>query len=82
MDPTQTFLGVSSMTLMLVIVFYISMAIVIFGGGVLDSDVTVPAILILTLGTCLLIGNFGWHILLIPSSAIVLGGLVLFMKLR
>ena len=75
MDVFQSFWGISVKLFFVILLFYITIAMLIFGLNALYDEVLVMVITFLTIGTTVLIGCLGWQILVIPAAAIVLGAI-------
>ena len=64
-------LGISIYWFLMIVIFWCVVAMVIFGAEILDSGPVQAIIAFFTLGIVLLVGHFGWQILIIPSIAIL-----------
>jgi hypothetical protein len=72
MNECVKLFGVSEIWMFMIMLFFFILAELAFGKGS-TNDTTIGLIVVfLTLGTSLLIGHFGWQILIIPSSIILL----------
>jgi hypothetical protein len=78
---TIPIIGVSPLTLFMVMFFWAIVALAIFGPGAWDDRLTEVTIVFLTFGTSVLIGQFGWGILVLPSLVVILGAAYLVWKL-
>jgi len=69
--PIETIYGVSVEIIALIVIFFIVIAMLIFGPNCLNDGAIPATIVFFTLGLTLLIGHFGWAILIIPSVIIL-----------
>jgi hypothetical protein len=63
--------GVSVNWFVMITLFWCIVAMAVFGIGALSNELVVMSIVFFTLGTVLLIGQFGWQVLILPSLAII-----------
>lgn len=63
--------GVSAKWAIFIIVFWIVLAIVVLGPDALYDNTVAIVATFLALGTTLLIGHFGWEILILPSLVVL-----------
>ena len=71
--PETTILGINFWIFFMITVFFCVVVILAFGPSALGESGITMVIVFLTLGIALLIGHFGWPILVIPSILILLG---------
>ena len=64
--------GVSGEWCVVIILFWCIVAIIIFGFEIQDDFFVISLMTIFSFGTVLLVGYFGWMILVIPSLLIIL----------
>jgi hypothetical protein len=69
--PIETIYGVSVEIITLIIIFFIVIALFLFGPNFVNDPVITVTIFFLILGLTMLIGYFGWAILIIPSVIIL-----------
>ena len=68
---TEFIFGVPHIWFFLITIFWIAVAVVIFGAESLDDGTVGILICFFTFGTTVLIGRFGWQILILPSLVII-----------
>ena len=73
--------GVPVEIVVLIIFFFIVAAMLLFGPNCLNDGVTPFAIAFLTFGLILLIGHFGWVILIMPSIIVLIVAAVFILRL-
>ena len=76
-----TIYGVSVEAVVLIVFFFIVVAMLLFGPNCLNDGAIATVIVFLTFGLTLLIGYFGWAILIIPSVIILLITAVFILRL-
>ena len=79
--PEVTILGINFWIFFIITVFFCVVAILSFGPSALGDPGITMIIVFLTLGIALLIGHFGWAILVIPSILILVGTAYLLKRL-
>ena len=72
----ETVLGISVHWFFMITIFWCILAILLFGVKSLEDGGICLIIVFLTIGTALLIGHYGWQILILPSLAIIGGAAV------
>jgi hypothetical protein len=72
--------GVPVEIVVLIIFFFIVAGMLLFGPNCLNDGVITTVIVFLTFGLTLLIGYFGWAILIIPSVLILLIAAVIILR--
>ena len=76
----NTIFGVSTELFMIITIFWIAVFIAFFGVDGLNDEAVFVLFIFLTFGTVLLIGSFGWQILIFPSLAIIFGAAIIAWK--
>jgi hypothetical protein len=79
--PTATIYGVPVEAVVLIVFFFIVVAMLLFGPNCLNDGVITTVIVFLTFGLTLIVGYFGWAILIIPSVIILLVAAVFIFRL-
>jgi hypothetical protein len=67
----QNVFGVPHQWFILIALFWIALAVVILGSEVLYDNAFVMVLVFLTIGTSMLIGHFGWEVLILPSLVVL-----------
>jgi hypothetical protein len=78
--PTNDVFGLSIEWIILITIFWMIVAMVIFGVEALYDNFIMLIMIFLTLGTIFLVSHFGWQILILPSLAIIAGAAVIAWK--
>jgi len=65
--------GVPHQWFFFIVLFWIVLAVAILGIGALYDNAIVMVIVSFTIGTTLLIGHFGWEVLILPSLVVLSG---------
>ena len=76
MDP-HTMFGVPPLWLVFIVIFWMIVAVALIGIIALYNELAVLIIAFLSIGTAMLIGQFGLGILIIPSLAVIIGAAIL-----
>jgi len=69
--PEATILGVNFWIVFAMTIFFCTIAIILFGPGILGNGAVAAVIVFFTIGLTLLISNFSWAILVIPSILVL-----------
>ena len=70
--PEANILEVNFWIVAMIIIFFCVVAMLLLGPGALENSAIASVIVIFTLGLTLLIGHFGWAILIFPSILILI----------
>ena len=71
--PEPTILGVNFWIVAMIVTFFCVVVMLLLGPGALENGAIAMTIALLSMGLTLLIANFGWAILIIPSILILAG---------